>query len=154
MDDAYLQVDGAEPVDRVGQVPALADERFEWSALPTRSGVIHDLKAHIVVAKFQPHNRYRPELGTFLHEIQGGRMFLSGIGEGDDQIAQVIVIVQHLAQHVGAGFAAGEADNSRPVDFIGCHGFVSHGWRDWVKWGICVLPGMEPEGAYRFELDG
>jgi len=48
-------------------------------------------------------------------------VFLSGIGEGDDQIVQVIVVVQHLAQHVGAGATAGKADDRRPGQFVGRH---------------------------------
>ena len=56
---------------------------------------------------------------TLPNKLQLGRMFLAGVGETNDQIAQVIVFVQHLAQHVGAGATAGKPDDRRPGQFVG-----------------------------------
>ena len=54
--------------------------------------------------------------GLISKRVLGGRlrMFFSGVGERDDQIVQVMVVVQHLAQHVCAGPPAGEANDGRP----------------------------------------
>lgn len=48
-------------------------------------------------------------------------MLLPSISEGDDQIAQVLVVVLHLAQLVSAGAAAGKADDRCPGQFVGRH---------------------------------
>ena len=69
MNNADLQVDGAEPSQRVEQVLAFADQGFERFALAAGSGVIHHRKARVIVAKLQPNNRYGPALGAFLNKV-------------------------------------------------------------------------------------
>jgi len=41
-------------------------------------------------------------------------VFVAGFGEGDNQIAEVIVVVQYLVQHVDAGPPAGDDHDGRP----------------------------------------
>ena len=125
VNDPDLEVDGAKPGYRVWQVLPFADQGFEWFALAASSGVIHLRKSRVIIAKFQPDNRDRPALGTLTDELQGGWVFLPGIGEGDDQTAQVIVSVQNLAQHVGAGPTAREADDRPPSQSVVVHGYAT-----------------------------
>lgn len=47
------------------------------------------------------------------------------VGEGDDQIALVIVATQHLAQHVSTRPPAGETNNGCPCVFIRRHRIFS-----------------------------
>ncbi|MNN59194.1 hypothetical protein D3C81_1742930 [compost metagenome] len=106
MNDPNLQVDGAEPGHRVGQVLALADDCLERLAVSTAGVEVHHGKALFVVAILQPGDRHSPSLGAFSDERQSGWVFLAGVGEKHEQVAQVVVVVEHLAQHVGAGAAA------------------------------------------------
>ncbi|MNR22959.1 hypothetical protein D3C85_1399470 [compost metagenome] len=114
MDDADLQVDGAEPGYRVGQVFPFADQCLERFALAAGAGEVHNLKPCLVVPELKPDNLNSPALGTLPDKLERGGVFLAGIGEGDDHIAQVIVVVQYLAQHVCAGPPAGEAHDGGP----------------------------------------
>ncbi|MCY1443967.1 hypothetical protein D9M71_604100 [compost metagenome] len=106
MDDPDLQVDGAEPGHRVGQILALADDRFEWLSIPAAGVEVHHGKTLLIIAILQPGDRHRPALCALADKLQGGWVLLAGIGEQHQQIAQVLVVIEHLAQHVSAGAAA------------------------------------------------
>lgn len=114
MDDPDLQIDGSEAGHRVRKVLALADQRLERVSLAAGSVEVDHFKPDLGVPELKLNDRHLPALGALPNKFHRGRMFLAGVGEGDDQIAQVIVVVQHLAQHEGAGPPAGEAhDGSR-----------------------------------------
>ncbi|MNH38871.1 hypothetical protein D3C79_999640 [compost metagenome] len=101
-----FQLDSAEPGHRIGQILALADYRLERLAVTTAGVEVHHGKALLIVAVLQPGDRRRPALGALADELQGCGVLLAGVGEKYEQVAQVIVVVEHLAQHVGAGAAA------------------------------------------------
>ncbi|MFQ6574257.1 hypothetical protein [Pseudomonas sp. UM16] len=101
-----FQLDSAEPGHRVGQILALADDRFERLSIPAAGVEVHHGEALFIVAILQPGDRRRPALGALADELQGCGVLLTAVGEKYEQVAQVIVVVEHLAQHVSAGAAA------------------------------------------------
>ena len=138
VDDPDLQVDGAEPGHRIGQILALSDQRLERLPLATGASEVHHLEPDLVVAELKPYDWHRSALGALLNEIQCGRVLLPSISEGYDQIVQVLIVVQHLAQHVCAGPAAGKADDRCPGYFVGRHRRPMPGHARAVKSGVRV----------------
>ncbi|MNJ38262.1 hypothetical protein D3C77_331050 [compost metagenome] len=101
-----FQLDSAEPGHRVGQILAFADDRFERLAITAASVEVDNSKAQFVVAILQPGDRHPPAFGALADKLQSCGVLLAGVGEKHEQVAQIIVVVEHLAQHVGTGAAA------------------------------------------------